>query len=64
MGEDALLHPRDEDGAELEALRGVERDQRDRVGVGLVGVLVGDEGRLLEEPVERVVGRQVVVAAS
>ena len=54
--------PGDEDDRELEALGRVERDQRDRVGVALVGVLVGDEGGLLEQPVEGVVGRQVVVA--
>ena len=54
--------PGDEDDRELEALGGVERDQRDRVGVALVRILVGDERGLLEQPVERVVGRQVVVA--
>ena len=60
--EDALLEPGDEDDRELEALGGVERDQRHRVGVALVRVLVGDERGLLEQAVERVVGRQVVVA--
>ena len=60
--EQALLEAGDEDDRELEALRRVERDQRHRIGVALVRVLVGDEGGLLEQPVERVVGRQVVVA--
>ena len=60
--EEALLEPGDEDDRELEALGRVERDQRDGVGVALVRVLVGDERGLLEQPVERVVGRQVVVA--
>ena len=40
----------------------MQRDQRELVGVGLVGVLVGDERRLLEQPIQRVVGREVVVA--
>ena len=60
--EHALLEPGDEDDRELEAFRRVEGDQRDRVGVALVGVLVGDERGLLEQPVEGVLGRQVVVA--
>ena len=60
--EEALLEAGDEHDRELEALGGVERDERHRVGVALVRVLVGDEGRLLEQPVERVVGREVVVA--
>ena len=60
--EQALLEARDEHDRELEALRGVERDQRDRVGLALVRVLVGDQRRLLEQPVQRVVRRQVVVA--
>ena len=60
--EEALLEPGDEDDRELEALRGVERDERHGVGVALVRILVGDERRLLEQAVERVVGRQVVVA--
>ena len=52
--EQALLEAGDEHDRELEALRRVERDQRDRVGVALVRVLVGDERGLLEQPVERV----------
>ena len=59
--EEALLQPGDEDDRELEALRRVERDQGDGVGVALVRVLVGDERRLLEQPVERVVRCQIVV---
>ena len=61
--EDALLEAGDEDDVELEALGGVERDQRDRVGVLLVRVLVGDQGRLLEQPVERVLGLEVARSA-
>ena len=60
--EDAFLEPGDEDDRELEALGRVERDQRHRVGVALVRVLVGDERRLLEQPVERVLRLEVVVA--
>ena len=56
--EEALLEAGDEDDRELEALGGVERDQRHRVGVALVRVLVGDERGLLEQPVERVVRRR------
>ena len=61
--EHALLEARDEHDRELEALRGVERDQRDRVLLALVGVLVRDQRGLLEQPVQRVLGREVVVAA-
>ena len=60
--EDALLEAADEDDLELEALGGVERDERDLVRVAGVGVLVGHEGGLLEEPVEGVRGLQVAVA--
>ncbi len=60
--EEALLEAGDEHDREFEALRGVERDERHRVGVALVRILVGDEGGLLEQAIERVVGRQVVVA--
>ena len=61
--EDALLEAGDEDDVELEALGGVERDERDRVGVAGVRVLVGHEGRLLEQAVERVGRLEVAVAA-
>jgi len=40
----------------------MDRDQRDRVCAGLVRILVGDERRLLEEPVQGIVRGQVVVA--
>ena len=60
--EHALLQPGDEDRVELEALGRVHRDQRDRVRVLLVGVLVGDEGGLLEQPVKRVLRIKVGVA--
>ena len=60
--EDALLQAADEDDLELEALGGVERDERDLVGVAGVGVLVGHQGRLLQEPVEGIGGLQVAVA--
>ena len=56
--EQALLEPGDEHDRELEALRRVERDERHRVGVALVRVLVGDERGLLEQPVERVLRRR------
>ena len=56
--EEALLEAGDEHDRELQALRGVERDQRDRVGVALVRVLVGDERGLLEQPVEGVLRRR------
>src|SRR5439155_1399196 len=54
--------PRDEHDRELEALRRVERDQGRGILAALIAVLVGDQRRLLEQPVERVLGRQVVVA--
>ena len=62
MWEDALLQAADEDHIELEALGGMQRDERDRIGIALVGVLVGHEGRLLEQPVERVGRVEVTVA--
>ena len=60
--EQALLEAGDEHDRELEALGGMEGDERDRVGVALVRILVGDERGLLEQPVQRVLGRQVVVS--
>ena len=54
VGEDALLQARDEHHVELEALGGVERDERHRVRVRRVGVLVGDQRGLLQQPVEGV----------
>ena len=53
--EDSLIQAADEDGAELEPLGGMKRDERDSVGVALVAVLVRHEGRLLEQPVQGVV---------
>ena len=55
MGEDAVLHPHQEDGRELEALGRVQRHQRDPAPVVLDLVGVGDEGHRLEELVEGVV---------
>jgi len=40
----------------------VQGDQRDRVGAGLIRILVGDERRLLEEPIQGVVRGEIVVA--
>src|SRR4051812_15375839 len=47
--EDPLLHPDQVDDAELEALRVVERHERDERGVAADRVLVGVERDLLEE---------------
>ena len=57
MGEDAVLEAGEEDDRELEALRRVERHQRDDPGVVAVGrvgdlVGVGDQGDPLEEVAE------------
>ena len=60
--EDALLEPADEDDVELQPLGRVQRDERDLVGVTGVGVLVGHQGRLLEQAVERVGRIEVAVA--
>ena len=49
MREDPLLHPDQVDGAELEALRVVQRHQRDERGVAADRVLVGVERDLLQE---------------
>ena len=49
MREDPLLHPDHEHGAELEALRVVERHQRDEALLLADRVLVGEERDLLEE---------------
>jgi len=62
VGERAFLEAGDEDDRELEALGRVEGDHRHGVGIARVRILVGDQGRLLEQPVEGVLGRQVVVA--
>ena len=59
--EQALLETRDEHDRELEALGGVERDERHRVGIALVRILVRDECGLFEQAVERVLGLKVVV---
>ncbi len=53
MREDPLLHPDHEDGPELEALRVVERHERDEAALVADRVLVGDERDVLEEAGER-----------
>ena len=60
--EEAFLEAGDEHDRELETLGSVEGDERDRVGLAFVGVLVCDESGLLQEAVEGVLRRQVVVA--
>ena len=60
--EDALLQAADEDDVELEALGGVQRDERDPVAVAGVGILVGHQRRLLEQAVEGVGRVEVAVA--
>ena len=57
MREDALLHADQVDGAELEALRVVDRHQRDERALAADRVLVGVERDLLEEGGERRLGR-------
>ena len=60
--EDALLHARDEDDGELEPLGGMERDECDGIRTCLVRILVRDQRRLLQEAIQGVVRRKVVVA--
>ena len=62
MREDAFLQTADEDDIELQALCRVERDQGCRVRVFAVGVLVGDQGGLLQQPIDCILGRQVAIA--
>src|SRR6185436_11147796 len=47
--EDALLHPDEEDRAELEALSVVERHESDEAALLLDGVLIGEERNLLQK---------------
>src|ERR687892_1789953 len=61
--EDALLHPDEEDGAELQPLRVVERHQRHEAALLLQLVLVGVKGDLLEELREARLGRGNLVLA-
>ena len=59
MREDALLHPGQPDRVELEALRGVQRHQRDAVS-SFGGVRVAHQRELLEESEQRRVGRALL----
>ena len=61
--EDPLLHPDHEHRPELEALRVVQRHQRDEPAVVPDRVLVGDEGDVLEEAGDRGVRGLLAVLA-
>src|SRR5439155_26780607 len=61
--EDALLHPDHEDGAELEALRVVQREQRDEALLAAHRVLVGVERDLLQEARQARLLRRLLVLA-
>ena len=58
----ALFHSGYEHHREFEPLGGVHRDQGQLVRIGHVRILVGHQRRLLEQPIERVIRRQVVIA--
>ena len=47
--ENSVLHARQEDDGELQALAGVERHERDRPGALVEVVLLAAESRLVEE---------------
>src|SRR6185295_19340915 len=61
--EDALLHPDEEDRAELEALSVVERHESDEAALLLDGVLIGEERNLLQKLREGRALRILLVAA-
>ena len=61
VGEQALLHSRDEDDAELESFDHVQRDERHALRVVAHGVDVADQGDVLEELHEAVGRRDIGV---